>query len=675
MFIKSISMENFRCHKNTEVIFFPEGKQGNISIIEGGDGDGKTTIFNAIGWCLFGQETSELLEESKQSLGILNVSSLKDEGLSKISVEIWLGFEDSVTSEDSPISARVLRKAQVKGMTVVDEDISIELYPNEGNPKILYDSVAKNYIENKIPSDLIEFYMFNGEYLKDTKNTKGDNINTSIKRQFKTGSLLSMEGLLRQLGAIYRENATRASKMQNSNITNDISDLENSIAKNLSKKEGDENDLNIYQEKVKDAQGEMTKLRDQKIQIESKRELLKELSNKKVRKKDIINDFKKEMNALLKAQIEYGYLILSKNTMAEAYSKIKSELGKGNLPPNIKREFVADLISMHECICGRDLPEGSNEIERIKEILNESGMENNKSIMLEISPQINATLQLLDKKVPEMLENLRNSIKLKQTELRELEKEIEDSYNMETSLTKDEESIFTKYEIAEKNFNNFQALANGKEKELKRLKEKISYDNEQLQRLYSKQEKMVSKVSEAMDFQKWANMTKIYGEVLINLREKITDVFINSLQEEVNKLISSIKGLSHLSIRIRNVGGSIKVDYTDSYLTLDNMVYISEGQNQIISIALIAAYTSVLRNLGNGIAESPFIVMDHPFSDLGLPRKEELLKSFRTLFAGTKLIILTPPGDFDFNTISDSIASHYSVKNDPEKKVCNLVVK
>ena len=66
--------------------------------------------------------------------------------------------------------------------------------------------------------------------------------------------------------------------------------------------------------------------------------------------------------------------------------------------------------------------------------------------------------------------------------------------------------------------------------------------------------------------------------------------------------------------------------------------------------------------------------MDHPFSDLGLPRKEEILRSFGTLFSGTRVIMLTPPGDFDFSAVNKSIASHYTVKNDPETKVCTVEV-
>ena len=146
-----MSMKNFRCHKDTTVDFFKTSEKGNISIIEGSDGDGKTTIFNAIGWCLYGRETSELLEEPKQSLGILNVSSLNSERLTTISVEIWLEFEESSKSVDIPTSARVLRKAKVREMAIVEEEFLLELYTQSGNPKVLYDREAKNYIENIAP--------------------------------------------------------------------------------------------------------------------------------------------------------------------------------------------------------------------------------------------------------------------------------------------------------------------------------------------------------------------------------------------------------------------------------------------------------------------------------------------------------------------------------------------
>jgi hypothetical protein len=182
MYIKSISLENYRCHKKTEIDFFPGGTQGYISIIEGGDGDGKTTLFNAIGWCLYGKETSELLGEPKQSLGIPNVSSINNDGLSKLSVDLWLEIGESAEPNQRPISMRAVRKASIRGINIVDQEFSLQISFHDENPKVLRDQEAERYIENIAPSDLIEFYMFNGEYLSSGKNVKGENIDASIKR-------------------------------------------------------------------------------------------------------------------------------------------------------------------------------------------------------------------------------------------------------------------------------------------------------------------------------------------------------------------------------------------------------------------------------------------------------------------------------------------------------------
>jgi DNA sulfur modification protein DndD len=674
MYVKSISLENYRCHKKTEIDFFPGGSQGNLSIIEGGDGDGKTTLFNAIGWCLYGIETSELLGEPKQSLGIPNVSSLNNDGLSKLSVDLWLETGESAESKVRPTSIRAMRRASIRGTRIVEQEFSLQIYSQNENPKVLRDQEAKRYMESIAPRDLIEFYMFNGEYLSSGRNVKGENIDASIKRQFRTGSIRSMEELLRQIESDYRESANRASKKQDSGIASEIKQLGETISKDEARKESSEEDAKAYRDQEKAAREDMEKYREAKIKIESKKELLGELSKKQQKRREIIGNTKETLEKLLKTKTEYGYLVLSKATLGESYSKIKEEIGRGNLPPNIKKEFVDDLIEMHKCICGRDLPEGSIEIERVKAILNESERESSKNILLEISPVINGILQIVEDKVPKMLKSMEGLIKEQQEKERELSDEIEAMNSKESSLTEDEKMVIQEFENAEKDFNNFSTLASESEGRVKGLENKIRLANENLGRLKEKQEKLAGKADEAQGFFSYAKEAALLKEILAELRDKISEIFIISLQEEVNRLISSVKGLSHLSVSIKNIAGSVRVDYEDKFLPLEGVSYLSEGQNQIISIALIAAYSSVLKNLGSGIAEAPFIIMDHPFSDLGLPRKEEILRSFGTLFAGTKVIMLTPPGDFDFSPVGESIASHYKVKNDPEKKICSVEV-
>ena len=577
MFIKSISLENFRCHKKTEIDFFPGDSQGNISIIEGGDGDGKTTIFNAIGWCLYGKETSELLGETKQSLGIPNVSSLSNDGLNKLSVDLWLEIGESASSKEHPTSIRALRKARTRGIGIVEQEFSLQIYTQDENPKVLRDQEAERYIETIAPSDLIEFYMFNGEYLSSGKNVKGENIDASIKRQFRTGSMRSMEELLRQMEIDYRDSANRASKKQDSSIISEIKQIEEMVSKDETKKESLEEDARSYMEQEKTAKERMEKYRDAKIKIESKKELLKELSEKQAKRKKLKVDTKETSNKLLKTKIDFGYLVLSKATLTESYSKIKEEIGRGNLPPNIKKEFVDDLIEMHKCICGRELPEGSLEIERIKAILNESERESSKNILLEISPVINSILQIVENKVPSMLKSMEQMIKEQQQEERRLLEEIESMNSTESSLTEDEKVVMQEFENAEKDFDNFGSLAVQSENSAKTLKLKIQSANDKLMKLKEQQEKMAGKADEAARFFSYAKTVKLLKEILSVLRDRISEMFIISLQEEVNRLISSVKGLSHLSVSIKNVAGSIRVDYEDKFLPLEGASYLSRG--------------------------------------------------------------------------------------------------
>lgn len=670
MFIKSISLENYRCHKETKIDFFPGGSKGNISIIEGGDGDGKTTIFNAIGWCLYGKETSELLGAKQQSLGIPNVSAINKGKLGRVSVDLWIEVGSPRSFDNSPASIRALRRVATRGIDIVEQEFEVQIYRQNEQPRVLRDHEAQMYIDSIAPSNLIEFYMFNGEYLSSGRNVKGENIDASIKRQFRMGSIISMERLLQYIENSYRESAERAAKKNDDSITRRIKELEDEISGDESRKESLEKEADLHRREEKKAREKMEEYREAKLKIEAKREILQELSEMQSKSKELKAKKKEAIKDYLKARINYWHLAVSKMTMSESYSKIKEEIGRGNLPPNIKKEFIEDLIQMRKCICGRDLSEGSMELEKVKAILNESERESSKSILLEISPVLNSSLQLVESMVPHLLESLESNIKRQQEEERRLAEEIERINSKEASLTEDEKLVVQEFENAQKDSENFAALANECEIQAKKLEDKIKGARETLSKLKDQQERLAGKAKEATNLFSHAKTAKLIGEILYSLRDRISNMFIISLQEEANRMISSVTGLSHLSVSFKRIAGSISVDYKDKFLPLDGKSYISEGQSQIISIVLIAAYSSVLKNLGSGIAEVPFIIMDHPFSDLGLPRKEELLGSFASLFAGTKVIMLTPPGDFDLLPLGDSIASHYFVKNDPNEKVC-----
>lgn len=676
MFIKSIELENYRCHAKSKIDFFPDGKPGNLSILEGVDGAGKTCIFNAIGWCLYGKETLELLGAKSQNLRIPNVANLDSSKPTKVSVEIWLEFEtgDAINSEainSKFTQARVLRTAMFRGSGIYDDELKLALYSSSEAPHLMHTEDAKTFIAEIAPKDLIEFYMFTGEYLSNVNNSNGANINASIQGQFKMGAMLSMKNLLDNLAEDYHDKAARKSGIDNSEIQANIDSIKDEILKNDEHIEKLLHDKQQYENDKKDAEQQMVKLRDQKKFIEGKNEALQELQQNKAHLTNIRKEKKEKLANMHKLLIDSGYLSLASNTIKSAYSKVRDEIGSANLPPNIKREFLEDLLSNKKCICGRTLQENSKEYNQILNLKNQSEIESQKLVLTELSPTLGFISSTMLKTYIGDLQTYQQDIANLISHEQEANEELTKFNQSVQSLDEEEIQVLDDYKKAEDNFEQFNRFVNDTQSEIKSCEEGQTSLENKLSELNKKQENSAKKYEEGKKLIEYKDKAKELGDIINRLREKIVAKFIAEFEKQANSLLATLSGLSHLSIRIKQNAGKIDVAYEDKYLSIESDAYLADGQQQIISIVLVAAYIKVLKTLGGGIAKAPFVVMDHPFSDLGLPRKEEILKSFSTLFKETKCIILTPPGDFDLNPISAYIASHYKIENDPKNKICN----
>ena len=59
-----------------------------------------------------------------------------------------------------------------------------------------------------IDKSLIEFYIFNGEYLNSPGNFKGENINKAIRTMFKVGAIKTAQRWLEEIAGEYQKKAS-----------------------------------------------------------------------------------------------------------------------------------------------------------------------------------------------------------------------------------------------------------------------------------------------------------------------------------------------------------------------------------------------------------------------------------------------------------------------------------
>lgn len=100
MRIESIEIKNFRQYQNVVFNFPKKHGVGDIHIILGENGEGKTNILNAITWCLYGEETH--LGNKANALPMINsqfVQTCRTNGIDKGDVSVMI----TISTEDGPI--------------------------------------------------------------------------------------------------------------------------------------------------------------------------------------------------------------------------------------------------------------------------------------------------------------------------------------------------------------------------------------------------------------------------------------------------------------------------------------------------------------------------------------------------------------------------------------------
>ena len=665
MHIRSMSLENYRCYKKQEIEFFPYKSDGILSVVEGEDRSGKTTIFNAIGWCLFGEETSVILEEPPQDLGIPSVNSImeSEKGSTKVEVVIEAGAENGISE------IRAIRTANFNGSRFSNNDLAIHIIHTSGETEHLRGEEAKKFIEGLVSRDLLEFYMFNGEYLKRSNNFKGKNIESAIKGQFKFGALTTME---RRLVDIYKEYGHKRTSSTDENALQDrIDSLTESIEENTELIGTHEGYKNNYMSSKKSAEDKLTSIKSRRDQLIGRRNALQEIENDKKTlslKKHGRDEASKEF---WEAVIKNAYIPIANAKIMDAYKAIKLEMGTAGLPPNIKDEFVKDILNRHQCICGTTFEDGSKEDGNIRQILKVSELESRKAVLTEISPTLNSFIEY--KRPLDLIKSKRITLVKAFKEENEIDASIRRAQDSITNLTKEESRLLDDFVMAQGDIEKFGELAVDEDKEIGKLQLSIESSRKDIEELNRKIQQAKQRNATAKKYDGYKEMADNIKSIITELKGKIIQSFVELLEAKTNSMLSSISGLSNMSVKLNGESGALHVAFADSSVPWGDS-YISEGQNQIISIIFIAAFSHVLDELSGSTSSVPFVVMDHPFSDLGQPRKEQLLEEFGNLFKETRVIMMIPPGDFNIDKAKNIISKIYKVSICDEDKICRAEV-
>jgi DNA sulfur modification protein DndD len=335
MLLSKLKMDNFRQFYGETTFSFSTNKKKNITLVHGENGVGKTTILNAILWCLFGKLTVDFEEKDK-----LICNEAEKEGIESCTVEVEFDYEDDIYRAQR-IFEKGVRKTKFSIHKIDKDGVSIDI----SNPKAFMNSV--------LPNDMAEYFFFHGEGISNINSrSSGDSFRKAIRNI---------------LGFTFAEAAISDLKYVRKKWNDVLADL-SSGKKELTKALNEKKEYFEYKDKFETEislkRNEESSLQKDLDEIRKKIESFGNIDAARIQKE--INSKEKDQK-IYESKIEslnidkqslihkYGWAIVGFGLANKGLDFIDESALKGKIPSPYDETLVKDLLSQNECICGREL--------------------------------------------------------------------------------------------------------------------------------------------------------------------------------------------------------------------------------------------------------------------------------------------------------------------------------
>jgi ABC transporter, ATP-binding protein len=367
MQLKSISLMNFRQFKDLK-ISFPSSKDGkNVTLIFGDNGTGKTTLANAIIWCLYGQidfEKKELCNiHMKQKTPIDEVTDF---------VEGELKFEHR--NFIYTVTRKILyKKIDKDTLRETQNKLDVSKCDENGDCRYFENSAAQDEINKVLPRALYPYFFFSGEKIeKMSRDIQSQKKETDFSNAVKV--LLGLEAIERAIDHL----ASRKKMTVKSKFEADIKDDGNEKLQVLKKELIQvENNIEQLESNIENCKLEISSAEEiiekTKKEIEKYTEgatLQKEIENKENLKEVYENTRKSEIKNFFEIFNNNYWEYFVRKLICQIIPELKEDVVKGKDIPSISVDTINYLIEHKRCLCGAEIIKDTEAYKKLEEILN-----------------------------------------------------------------------------------------------------------------------------------------------------------------------------------------------------------------------------------------------------------------------------------------------------------------
>lgn len=612
MEITKLELNDFRQFYGKHTVEFGKNKK-NTTIILGANGNGKTGIFRAVMFALYGDMLLEQDNKSKELI-LVNLEKLEEKLNMPVTSSVKLSFDHKGISYVIEREVSIIKEDNNKFSTQIKQPNFNRISPSGDFEKIMEDSTV--YINDILHKDIREFFFFDAERMQLLNNNRSKGM---ISREVKEGiikllQIKSLDDSEKQLkDLINQESKKIAAKARDTDIN---------------EKEQQKNRLVIKVETLENENSVLSKDRDYALQeIEkhtialSSNEKIRELQEEKISKenslidsKEILSEQKNNIKKLLKEATHF---------LALDYLESKDIEFKG-IKDDQKDTFPLDVITMslkqEECqLCKQGIKHNTVSFDLLKEM--------EKSYTFSDLTTIINGIQRTTQKLKRTESKIKGEIDSYIKKTVQTEEAIDEK---EMGIRKIDEMIKGKAELLEnlKMIEEQLTLHKQKENNLKEKKQRneleINHAEKEIDKLENDIHILSLKHKNLHMDSKIVSMLREMKDILATISMEYTEEIIDQLSNEMTKTFQNL-----LSKKDRSIFDKVIINEKYEIVVLDKLgnnrvQELSMGQGQIFTLAFI---TTLAKLASKGRDEINFpLFMDTPFGRISGENRDNLIQ-------------------------------------------------
>jgi DNA sulfur modification protein DndD len=625
MEIEALDLRNFRQFYGEQRIEFSQDAKQNVTVIHGSNGSGKTTLLNAFIWLLYGEVDLPKAGEIANERAMAEIAANET-----IDVSVRLEFQDD-GKDYTAFRRHTYRKDRADDLsgTRTDDEIELEVIDEAGNHKRRGN--PEDSLKQIMPERLRDIFFFDGETIDDLATLgEQEQIQAAIR------NIMGLEILERGKRHTKHVKKEFEAEMEEhgSDELSKLVDSKQSLETELEEKEGELDDVRSSRKETKrelsDVNQRLGELKESKGLQEQRNSLEDDLEDIE----DDIDDINKQISTAIS---DNGYLPFAMPAVEETAKMLQRKRDKGEIPSEIKTQFVGDLLEIGECICGRDLVPGSEPYQEVAGWQDRAGSGKLEETAMKIATRLTeigeGQKELYDQ-IEELLERRGN----KRDRKREIEEEIaEISSKLSEKANEDVAQLEERRNSLESKISDYDKRIGSLEDDIDELADEI--------------DDLEGDISDAREENAKAELARKRAQAAAYLNDRVAKLF-DKYQDEVRVSINERVNETFQKIIGKDFYADIAEDYTLRILkdVGENEavpVAQSTGERQVASLSFIASLVSLAKEQYESDNDATYftggiypMIMDSPFGYLD-PEYQKNVSSVLPEMAEQVVVLVT----------------------------------